>query len=101
MREGITYGSQSPSGGLKILHFLSFKFVSHVNCHYFCAGIEIQEVQNSWAFGENGIERHTAFVWENVLKKANLEARGRDDIHADILCGGCGAIGKRRCIDIR
>ena len=78
MREGITYGSQSPSGGLKILYFLSFKFVSHVNelifCHYFCAAIEIQEVKNSWAFGENGIERHTASVWENVLKKANLEA---------------------------
>ena len=78
MREGITYGSQSHSGGLKILNFLGFKFFSHVNelifCHYFCAGIEIHEVRNSWEFGENGMTRHTASVWENVLRNVDLEA---------------------------
>jgi hypothetical protein len=55
-------------GRPKSIIFLSFKFVSHVNelifFHYFCAGIEIQEVRNSWAFGENGMTRHTASVWE-------------------------------------
>ena len=69
MREGITYGSQSRSGGLKNIKFFNFKFFSHVNelifFHYFCAGIEIQEVRNSWACGENGMTMHTASVWEN------------------------------------
>jgi len=78
MREGITYEPQSTSGGLKILNFLCSNFFPHVNelifCHYFCPGIEIQEVRNSWAFGENWMTWRTASVWENVLKNVDLEA---------------------------
>jgi len=49
-----------------MLNSLSFKFFPHVNefilCHYFCAGIEIQELRDNWAFGENGMTKHTASV---------------------------------------